>query len=78
MAPQSAVGGCVPRPMKLNPAMNTIFCPTSNVNSTMIGPRILGSTCLVTIRASDAPSARAASMNGYSFRLNTTPRTTRA
>ena len=45
MLPQSGVGGCVPRPRKLRPAVSMIAMPTHSVVCTMSGASVLGSTC---------------------------------
>src|SRR5438094_393844 len=59
MLPQSGVGGCVPRPRKLRPAVSMIAVPTLSVACTMIGARTLGRTCCHMTRRSRAPTARA-------------------
>src|SRR5438105_984680 len=77
MLPQSAVGGCVPRPRNDRPAVARILAPTSRLNATMTGDSKCGSTCRPRMTASLAPSARAASTNSRSRSESTTPRTRR-
>ena len=60
MEPHSAVGGEMPRPIKLRLAQLRIALPILMVTRTIIGARQLGMICLTMMFRSDAPAARAA------------------
>src|SRR5919201_3795991 len=66
MLPQSAVGGCVPRPRNDRPAVARIFAPTSRLKATITGDSRWGRTWRRRMTGSVAPSARAASTNSRS------------
>ena len=58
--PQLAVDGGTPNPRKLSVDSIKIADATPNVAATNTGARVLGRTCLKIVRASEAPSALAA------------------
>src|ERR1700744_3393469 len=75
MLPHVGVGGCAPKPRKLNPASSKIADAKLDDASTSIGPIILGRIWRRMMRALLKPIERAASTNSVCFRLNTWPRT---
>ncbi len=61
IAPQSGVGGRIPRPRKLSAAPAMMAPGMPSVTRTMIGADTLGRTCRKTMRRSPHPATRAAS-----------------
>ena len=43
--PHSGVGGAIPKPIKLNDAIDKIDSPIFNVHCTMMGANVLGTMC---------------------------------
>jgi len=61
--PHSGAGGCIPNPMKLNPAVDKIAPATPKVPCTITGAKELGIICFNIILVLLAPIALAASIN---------------
>ena len=78
MLPQVGVGGWTPKPRNDSNDSVRMACVTKSVTVTMIGPRQFGSMWRKMMRAVDAPLARAASTNSFSFNERNKPRTMRA
>ncbi len=76
--PREVSGGWTPKPRKDSAVSVRMPVATRIVAFTMIGPSAFGSRCRKMIRVSEAPSARAASMNSFSRSDRTAERTTRA
>ena len=76
--PQLTWGGCTPKPK--NDSVDSVMMATATVNvaATMIGPMQFGMRWREIKRQLDAPRARPASMNSFSFSDSTWPRTMRA
>ncbi len=75
MLPDPAAG---PKPKNDSVDSAMTAATTASVSATRIGPIEFGSRWRTTMRRSDAPSARDASMNSRSFSASTWPRTRRA
>ncbi len=76
--PQSAAGGCSPKPRKLRPATTATLNVRRSVVSTMRGLEMLGSTSLNRIRRRGRPIASAARTKSRSTTSTAAPRVTRA
>ena len=68
----------MPKPRNESVDSVMIASPTTRVVFTAMGPTALGRRWRTMIRKLDAPDARAASTNSFSFSERNTPRTTRA
>src|SRR3954454_12369276 len=78
MSPHDVVGGCTPNPRNDSVDSATTAAATPNVALTTIGPIVLGRMGRTMIHAFDAPEARAASTNSFSFSDSPWARTMRA
>ena len=73
--PQLGIGGCAPKPKKLNPVSNKIAEAKFAEATTKIGPAIFGKICLIIVLCVENPNAFAASNPTGTLslkRLNTT------
>src|SRR5215469_1260385 len=76
MLPQLGIIGGVPAPMKDSMA-SVIMAEELKVALTIRGANVFGRICLQMIIGERVPDATAASTNGWSRRLRTTPRISR-
>ena len=76
--PQSAVGGCMPRPMKLSAAITPMEYVNRRPNSTISGLVTLGKSSPKMIRRRGSPTASADLMKSRSTICSPAPRMTRA
>ena len=72
------MGGCAPKPRKLNPVSNKIAEAKFAEATTKIGPATFGKICFAIVLVVEKPNAFAASTNSTSFKDITCPRTKRA
>ena len=77
MLPSSGAGGRTPAPTKLRPAVSRMAKPTVTDTCTITGWMALGRTWRKPTRASELPTARAASANGRWISDSTSARTRR-
>ena len=77
MTPQVAVGGRIPMPMNDRTDSASIAPGIAKASDTITGASAFGKRCLIMIRFVGTPVARAASMNSFSLRDSTCPRTSR-